>query len=99
MRDYLLLLIYLSVAPTARAQPADCVPDPRAPIAVPMELNLGGLPGVPPGVSGQIYVAVPLASGGMTCTDRRPPPRDILRGEPGDVLRGAKGDLLRGPSR
>ena len=95
MRDYLVLLIFLSLAPTARTQPAatvqpaNCAPDPRAPIAVPMELNLGGRPGVPPGVSGQIYVAVPLTSGGMTCTDQRPPPRDILRGEPGDVLRGA----------
>lgn len=53
-----------------------------------MQLNLNALPGVPPGISGQIYVAVPLGGGSMTCTDRRKPPRDILRGEPGDLLRG-----------
>ncbi len=80
------------------AQPADCAsaPEAEAP-AAPMALNLGGLPGVPAGVSGQIYVATPWAAGGMTCTDQRPPPRDILRGEPGDALHGPQGDLLRGP--
>ena len=98
------LLLFTLAAP-ARSQPADCAPDPNAPppASVPLELNLSGLPGVPSGVGGQAFVAAPLSNGGMTCTDRRPPPRDILRGEPmtpsGDLLHGAKGDLLRGPSQ
>ena len=97
--------LLLILAAPARAQPADCAPDPDAPppASVPLELNLRGLPGVPRSVGGQAFVDAPLTNGGMTCTDRRPPPRDILRGEPmppsGDVLHGARGDLLRGPSQ
>jgi hypothetical protein len=99
MRMLLMLPICLTAAGPALAQPADCAPDPNAPppTVLPMQLNLGGLPGVPRGVDGQIYVGAPMSNGGMTCTDRPPPPRDILRGEPGDVLHGARGDLLRGP--
>ena len=98
-------LLLLTLTAPARSQPADCAPDPNALPAesVPLELNLRSLPGVPPGVGGQAFFAAPLSNGGMACTDHRPPPRDILRGEPmppsGDVLNGAKGDLLRGPSQ
>ena len=101
MRDLLMLLALLSVTPTARAQPADCAMGPQAfnSAPLPVDVSLAGLPGVPPGVSGQVYLPVPMVPGGMTCTDRRPLPRDILRGEPGDVLHGGKGDLLRGSAR
>jgi hypothetical protein len=81
----------------SRAQPADCASAPQAD-AVPLALNLGGLPGVPYNFGGQAYVNVPMTAGGMTCTDRHPPRRDILRGEPGDVLHGERGNLLSGPS-
>jgi hypothetical protein len=107
MRVQLALPLFLSMAiagtmplllplPT-RAQPADCASVPPAD-ALPLALNLGDLPGVPPNVGGQAYVNVPMSAGGMTCTDQRPPPRDILRGEPGDVLHGTGGNLLNGPS-
>lgn len=86
------LVLAAGIAP-AGAQPADCAPGPQSPGAVaPLELDLRGLPGVRPGITGQIYVAIPLTSGGMTCTDRNPPPRDVLRGEPGDLLRGPSPD-------
>lgn len=90
MRIHPALPILLCLIRTAGAQPADCAADPQAPApaALPLELNLGGLPGMPRRINGQIYAAIPLAQGGMTCTDRRPPPRNVLRGEPGDVLHG-----------
>lgn len=63
-----------------------------------LELNIAGRPGVPPGVSGQIYVPVPLAP-----EPAQPPPApavasgDVLNGLPGDVLHGPSGNVLRGP--
>jgi hypothetical protein len=109
MRVQLALPLFLSMAiagtmplllplPT-RAQPADCASASVPPAdALPLALNLGDLPGVPPNLGGQAYVNLPMSAGGMTCTDQRPPPRDILRGEPGDVLHGTGGNLLSGPS-
>ncbi len=102
MRMLLVLPIFAAFAGPAGSQPADCAPDAESPppASIPLQLNLHGLPGVPSGISGQAYVAVPLTEGGMSCTDAPPPPRDILRGEPGDVLHGdapSQGDLLRGP--
>ena len=74
----------------ASAQPADCpAPPPRGPV-LPLELELAGRPGVPSGVAGQAFVAVPMMPQGNACHDARPPPRDVLRGPPSD-------DLLRGP--
>jgi len=95
MQNCRALLFCLLLSSPARAQPADCAPTQQSPSQIspasenlPMQLNLDTLPGVPAGIGGQIYVAVPLGNGGMTCTDRREPPRDVLRGEPGDLLRG-----------
>jgi hypothetical protein len=95
----LLLLIpvlLMSAAPLA-AQPADCPAEPSQGPMLPLSLDLGGRHGVPPGVTGQAYVAVPFGSPGMACGDAPPPPQDILRGEPGNVLGPSSPDLLRGP--
>ena len=91
----LALPLFLMLVAHAIAQPADCASAPPADV-VPLALNLNGLPGVPSNFGGQTYVNIPMTAGGMTCTDQRPPPRDILRGEPGDVLRGERGNLLSG---
>ncbi|MGH7068285.1 MAG: hypothetical protein ACREFO_02820 [Acetobacteraceae bacterium] len=60
-----------------------------------LELDLGGLPGVPPGVHGQILLPVP-ANPPPTPAPRPPPAGDVLRGPPGDVLHGPPGDPLTG---
>lgn len=53
-----------------------------------LELDLGGLPGVPRGLNGQIFVPLPLT----------PPPQEALPSPPGDVLHGPPGDVLHGPA-
>ncbi|HEX5327187.1 MAG TPA: hypothetical protein VFW75_11010 [Acetobacteraceae bacterium] len=99
MRRSLLAVILLLVAGRAGAQPADCRRPPPDGPRLPLSLDLAGRPGVPSGVTGQAYVQVPVdPPGGYACQERRPPPRDVLRGEPGDVLHGPPSpDLLRGP--
>lgn len=85
-----LALLLLAIPSSAGAvQPADC---PRTVLQpqgqLPLELNLQGLPGVPAGVSGQAFVAVPM-SGGTDCeAPPQKPSRDVLRGPPGNVLLG-----------
>jgi hypothetical protein len=81
------------------AQPADCPTASPTGQALPLALDLAGRPGVPNGVTGQSFVAVPLSPPGMACADDAArPPHDVLRGEPGDVLGGPPSpDLLRGP--
>jgi hypothetical protein len=66
---------------------------------LPIGIDLAGRPGVPKGVSDQVYLGAPVgAPAGTACHDDPPPPRDILHGEPGDVLGGKPSpDLLRGP--
>ena len=84
------LVILLLLAAASPAQPADCpAPAPNGPV-LPLELDLAGRPGVPKGVTGQAFVAVPLTAQGNACRDTAPPPRDVLRGAP-------SADLLRGP--
>lgn len=84
------LVVLLLLGSPCAAQPADCpAPPPRGPV-LPLELELAGRPGVPSGVAGQAFVAVPMMPQGNACHDARPPPRDVLRGPPSD-------DLLRGP--
>jgi hypothetical protein len=58
-----------------------------------LSLDLADRYGVPSGVSGQAYVAVPLETPGIACAIP-PPPSDVLRGPPADVLRGERGNLL-----
>ena len=79
------------------AQPADCPTQPSSGPVLPLSLDLAGRPGVPPGVTGQAYVAAPVGAPGVACADAPPPPRDILRGEQGSVLGPPLPDLLRGP--
>ena len=76
---------------------------PTGPV-MPMAIDLAGRPGVPKGISGQVYVEVPRRDApadpaiSTACHDDKPPPRDILHGEPADVLGGPPSpDLLRGP--
>jgi hypothetical protein len=91
----------------AWAQPADCAAPASSGPSLPLAVDIGGRPGIPPGLGGEAYLAIPLASSGYSCP---PPalPRDILHGEPGEVLGGEPGevlggqpsaDLLHGPGR
>jgi hypothetical protein len=91
----LFLLVLASRGVTA--QPADCPTEPLAGPVLPLSLDLAGRPGVPRGVTGQAYVAVPMGPPGIACGNAPPPPRDILHGEPGNVLGPPSPDLLRGP--
>jgi hypothetical protein len=97
---YLLLIGLLTIALVPRsvaAQPADCAVAPQPGSTLPLSLDLGGRPGVPPGLTGQVFVTVPMSPPGIACPGA-PPVRDILRGEPGNVLGGPPSrDLLRGP--
>lgn len=60
-----------------------------------LELDLGGLPGVPPGVQGQILLPVPVNPPPLPAAPPAPA-GDVLRGPPGDVLHGPPGDPLTG---
>lgn len=60
-----------------------------------LELNLGGLPGVPRGVHGQIFVPLPAQPPPQSLASP-PPVGDVLAGPPGDVLHGPPGDPLTG---
>ena len=95
------LLFLLAVTGPAAAQPADCATAPPA-SALPLSIGIAGLPGAPPGLTGQVYLAVPIL-GSTSCNDVPRPPRDILRGDPPPnqetVLNGPRGNLLRGPAR
>ena len=95
MRWMLMLGMLMAVlrAATATAQPADCLTAPSTGPMLPLSLDLAGRHGVPSGVSGQAYVAVPMETPGIACAIP-PPPSDVLRGPPSDVLRGARGNLL-----
>lgn len=61
-----------------------------------LELDLGGLPGVPRGINGQIFV--PLPANPSPSEPPPPPAGDVLHGPPGDVLQGPPGDVLHGPA-
>ena len=70
MRIWMLVPILLLVAARVAAQPADC--DAGRPPAgtLPLSLDLAGRPGVPSGVTGQMEIEVPLASGGRDAVPR-----------------------------
>ncbi|HUN44665.1 MAG TPA: hypothetical protein VMU81_30620 [Acetobacteraceae bacterium] len=72
----------------AMAQPADCptVTAPQGP-SLPVTIDLGGRPGVPSGVTGQMELGVPMQAPRTDCGEPSVP-ADVLRGEPGDLLRG-----------
>ena len=73
----------------AAAQPADCPTEAVTGPVLPLALDLAGKRnGVPPGTTGQAYVAVPLIPPGIACRDAPTRPPDVLHGEPGDLLRG-----------
>jgi hypothetical protein len=100
MRGWWLPVLLVLAAPGAKGQPADC-PEaaPRDGSGLPLSIDLAGRPGVPSGVTGEVYIQVPAdPSAAKSCQTERPPPRDVLGGGPGDVLRGPPSpDLLRGP--
>jgi hypothetical protein len=93
MRWMLIPGMLMTVLRAASAQPADCLTAPPSGPMLPLSLDLGGRHGVPSGVSGQAYVAVPMETPGIACAIP-PPSSDVLRGPPSDVLRGARGNLL-----
>ncbi len=100
-------LLVMLVSVQAVAQPADCAPLTQAPPGasevagpvLPLAIDLARRPGVPRGLSGQVYVGVPIAPNGtLECGPALPGPRDILHGPPADALHGPPaGNLLRGP--
>ncbi len=87
-------------APLAGAQPADCTPDPAPQGTMPLFLGLGGMPGVPRGLRGQVEADVPVSPYGTTCQAAEPNlPKDVLHGDPGNLLSGDDPhDVLSGAS-
>ena len=86
---WLLVAGLLTVVPhAASAQPADCLTAPPSGATLPLSLDLAGRHGVPFGVSGEAYVAVPMEAPGIACAIP-PLPADVLRGERGDLLNPA----------
>lgn len=99
MRGWWFPLLLVLGSAGANGQQTDC---PRAPPTGPgldLSIDLAGRPGVPSGLTGQVYVQVPTDQQTPdSCRTEEPPPRDVLGGEPGDVLHGPPSpDLLRGP--
>jgi hypothetical protein len=94
---FLGLLVFGSLG--AHSQQSDCPPAPSGGPGLPLSIDLAGRPGVPSGLTGEVYVQVPTDPPAATsCRTEQPPPRDVLSGEPGDVLHGPPSpDLLRGP--
>ena len=66
------MLVAVVRAATASAQPADCLTAPSSGPMLPLSLDLAGRYGVPSGVTGQAYVAVPMETPGIACAI--PPP-------------------------
>jgi hypothetical protein len=96
MRSVLLLL---TLAVPARAQPADCAAWAVGPeLRLAPRIGLEGRPGVAQGLRGQVPIdfgAVPML--GTLCGADPPPDQDVLRGTsaPGGLLRGdGPGDVL-----
>jgi hypothetical protein len=71
----------------AMAQPADCPTRPAPGPSQQLAIGLAGRPGVPAGVTGEAYVAVPMQAPQSEC-GAPSAPSDVLGGEPGDLLRG-----------
>ncbi len=99
MRGWLLSALLVMIPPCASGQQTDCPPAQPGGPGLPLSIDLAGRPGVPSGLTGQVYIQVPSDPPATeSCRTERPPPRDVLGGEPGDVLRGPpSADLLRGP--
>jgi hypothetical protein len=74
-------------ASDAMGQPADCQTRPAAGPSLPLAIDLAGRPGVPAGVTGKIFVAVPMQAPQTECSEPSAP-SDVLRGAPGDLLLG-----------
>jgi hypothetical protein len=93
MRGLLAFMVLGLAASGAMAQPADCLARPAPGPSLPLAIELAGRPGVPAGVTGKAFVAVPTQP---TQTERGEPECGA-QSLPSDVLGGAPGDLLRGP--
>jgi hypothetical protein len=83
---FVLLACLGLAAAAAHAQPSQ---------SLPILLDLAGRPGVPPGVSGQVLVQVPI-NPPPPAASPAPPSTDVLRGPPGNVLQGPPGNPLTG---
>ena len=77
MRSLFAGVLLLAALPCGlAAQPADCPREPSTGPTLPLSLDLAGLPGLPPGVTGYAYVEVPLEAPGIACQDPTPPPQN-----------------------
>ena len=99
MRGWWFPLLLILGSPAATGQQTDCPSTPHDGPGLDLSIDLAGRPGVPSGLTGQVYVQVPAdPPAAASCPTEQPPPRDVLGGEPGDVLHGPPSpDLLRGP--
>ncbi len=82
-----LLVVLGLVASGAMAQPADCPTRPAPEPSQRLAIELAGRPGVPAGVTGKAFVAVPMQAPQTECGEPSAP-SDVLGGAPGDLLRG-----------
>lgn len=78
-------MVFLLAGVWLIAASADCPTAPGSGASLPIEIGLGGRPGVPSGVKGTAYLDLPMEPN-ISCPDAPPPPSDVLRGEPGDLL-------------
>ena len=84
---------------SAMAQTDGCEAAPPGQPGIPLQLDLGSLPGAANRkVTGSALVMVPAAPP-SACLDQQPHlPRDVLHGDPGNALNGeGPPDLMRGP--
>jgi hypothetical protein len=88
MRWTIILAVLMAAQPAAWAQPADCLTAPSEEATLQLSLDLASRPGMPPGVGGEAYVAVPMQTPGIACAIP-PLPSDVLRGERGNLLNPA----------
>jgi len=96
---WIVLMLLLGWSRSAIAQPADCPAVAESSSVLPLSVDLARRRGVPPGLTGQAYLDLPIATGRvLECLEPTPAgPLDILHGSPGDVLRGpSSNNLLRG---
>ncbi len=87
MRGLLAAAGLVLAASGAMAQPADCPTLPAQGPSIPVTVGLAGRPGVPSGVKGKAWIAVPMQAPRTDCGEPSAP-ADVMRGEPGDLLRG-----------
>jgi hypothetical protein len=87
MRGFLWCAALVLSATRVMAQPADCTTRPAPVPSQFLGIDLKGQSGVPAGVTGKAFIAVPLQLPSIDCGEPSAPV-DVLGGAPGDLLRG-----------